>query len=216
MSEFAVIGLGRFGRAVVRSLAEAGHAVLAVDHDPARLDRVTDEAESVAEADTTDEASVESLELGRLACVVVTIGSRATEASLLTTAILRDLDVPRIVARAFDERHARLLLAIGAHEVINPENEIGHRLALRLSHPGIADELACGDATVALVEAPEAFAGRTLADLDLPRRHGVTVLLVHREGGRIPCPGGGERVESGDRLVVVGGADSVRGLAVLR
>lgn len=216
MSELAVIGMGRFGRAVVRSLAADGQKVLAVDRDAGRLDAVRDEAESVTQADTTDERTVAALDLARMDAVVVTIGSRATEASLLTTAILRDLEVPRIVARAFDERHARLLLAIGAHEVINPEDEMGHRLALRLAHPDVVDELKFSGSVVAQVEAPEAFAGRRLDELDLPGRHGVTVLVVVRGDRHIPHPDPGEHLESGDRLVVIGGSRDVRDLAVRR
>lgn len=214
MSDFAVIGLGRFGRAVVRSLAAAEQKVLAIDRDGGRLDAVSEEAESVVQADTTDERTVASLDLARMDAVVVTIGSRATEASLLTTAILRDLDVPRIVARAFGRRHARLLLAIGAHQVLNPEEEIGQRLALRLAHPGILDHLHCPGAVVAQVEAPEAFAGRSLEEVDLPRRHGVSVLVLVRGDRLIPNPPPEERLESGDRLVVMGDDDDVRSLAV--
>lgn len=216
MSEFAVIGLGRFGRAVVRSLAAAGQAVLAIDRDPLRIEQVADEAESTAQVDTTDERAVAALRLGRMACVVVTIGSRATEASLLTTAILRDSEVPRIVARSFDARHARLLLGIGAHEVINPEDEVGYRLALRLAHPGIVDLLQCAGAVVAQVEAPEAFAGRRLDELDPLRRLGATVLVLTRGERLIPNPPPDQRLESGDRLVVLGSDDAVRELAVRR
>ena len=216
MAEFAVIGMGRFGRSVARFLALEGQAVLAVDLDRARLDLVADEVDSVAVADTTDESSLASLQLGRMSCVVVTIGSRALEASLLTTAILRDLDIPRVVARAFDERHARLLLAIGAHEVINPEDEIGHRLALRLAHPDVADELRLGESSVAVVEAPEAFAGRPVAELDLVEEHAV-VLLAIRRGDRILAPPAPEEpLEGGDLLVILGDREAVRRLAALR
>ena len=121
MAEFAVIGIGRFGRAVALNLVAQGQGVLAVDLDPARLAGVAAEVDSTAVADTTDPDAVAVLGLERAACTVVAIGSRATEASLLTTAILAQREVPRVVARAFNERHARLLLAVGAHEVLNPE-----------------------------------------------------------------------------------------------
>lgn len=213
MAEFAVIGLGRFGRAVARSLALAGQAVLAVDRDVSRLERVADDVDSVVEVDVTDERSMRSLDLGRMSCVVVAIGSRAMEASLLTTAILRDHEVPRIVARALDERHARLLLAIGAHEVINPEDEIGRRLALSLAHPGVRGQLQLGERTVAEIELPEAFAGRRLDDLDLATEHGVQVLALRRGDGVEPCPAGEATVESGDTLVLLGEEEALERLA---
>ncbi|HVS16091.1 MAG TPA: TrkA family potassium uptake protein [Thermoanaerobaculia bacterium] len=214
--EFAVIGMGRFGRAVARSLAREGQAVLAIDLDPERLEQVSGEVDATTRADTTDEDAMAALRLDRMSCVVVAIGSRATEASLLTVAILRDLQVPRIVARSFDERHARLLLAIGANEVINPEDDMGARLAWLLARPGILDQFQLGDARVAEVEAPEAYVGRSLEELDLTGRHGLAILLLRRGEDVVANPGRQERIESGDVLVVLGGEQEIRGLATLR
>lgn len=213
MAEFAVIGMGRFGRAVASNLARLGQSVLAVDHDRERLDRVADEVDSVAVADVTDEPSVAALELDRMAAVVVTIGSRATEASLLATAILRDLGSTHIVARCFDERHARLLLAVGANEVLNPEDEMGHRLAVHLAHPTILDQFAYGDVAIAEVEAPEAFAGRTLAELELRTRFGVSVLSIRRGETTDANPAPDAPVESGDVLVLLGHEEAIAGVA---
>jgi trk system potassium uptake protein TrkA len=149
-----------------------------------------------------------------MACVVVTIGSRATEASILTVAILRELGVPRIVARAFDERHARLLLAIGANEVLNPEDEMGERLALHVARPGILDRFRCAGGWVAEVEAPEAFAGSALGDLDLA---GDVEVLAVRRGDRVEArPAADWRIESGDVLIVLGGEDAIHRIEALR
>lgn len=216
MSEFAVIGLGRFGRAVARSLSANGESVLAVDIAPDRLSRLAGDVDAVATADTTSEDAVKALRLERMSAVVVTIGSRATEASLLTTAILRELDVPRIVARAFDERHARLLLEIGASEVLIPEDEVGSRLALRLSAPRVLDQIPLGDVAIAEIETPEGFVGRSLAELGLRARRGVTVLAVRRDGETVPNPGGDQTIHEGDILVVMGRPDVVRDVAALK
>jgi trk system potassium uptake protein TrkA len=216
MAEFAVIGLGRFGRAVARSLVREGQAVLVIDHDPARLEALAGEVDATSRADTTDEQAMAALQLGRMACVVVTIGSRATEASVLTVAILRELRVPRIVARAFDERHARLLLAIGANEVLDPEDEIGSRLASRLVRPGVLDQIRFGDATVAEVEAPEAFVGSSLGELDLRKRLSLSVLAIQRGEEVTANPGAGATVESGDVLVLLGSEAAISRVAALR
>jgi trk system potassium uptake protein TrkA len=214
MAEFAVIGIGRFGRAVALNLAAQGQGVLAVDRDPARLARVAAEVAATAVADTTDPDAVAPLGLERVACTVVAIGERATEASLLTTAIVAQREVPRVVARAFNDRHARLLLAVGAHEVLNPEQEIGGRLALRLAHPGIRDRFGDGRATVAEVEAPEVWAGRTLGSLDL-RRRGVTALALLRAGSAETDLPPERALASGDRLVLLGPAEALHEVAAL-
>jgi trk system potassium uptake protein TrkA len=216
VAELAVIGLGRFGRAVARSLAREGQAVLAIDHDPARLEAVAGEVDATARADTTDEQAIRALKLDRMSCVVVTIGSRATEASVLTVAILRELKIPRIVARAFDERHARLLLAIGANEVLNPEDEIGARLASRLVRPGILDQIRFGDARVAEVETPEAFVGSSLEDLDLRNRLDLAVLAIQRGDEVTVNPAAGAIVETGDVLVLLGSEEAIKRVAALR
>ena len=216
MADFAVIGMGRFGRAVARSLVSDGQAVLCVDRDPGRLARVADEVDATARADTTDEQAVGALKLDRMSVVVVAIGSRATEASILTVAILRELGVPRIVARAFDERHGRLLLAIGASEVLNPEDEIGARLALRLARPSILDQFRLGDGTLAEVEVPEAWVGTPLGELDPRGGWGITILAVRRREEVSINPGPESLLESGDILVVLGEDEAVEAVAALR
>lgn len=215
MAEMAVIGLGRFGRSVARSLAEQGEAVLAIDHDPERLARVEDLVDLTARIDSTDEGTMAKLALDQLAAVVVTIGGRAPEASVLTTAICREQGVPRIIARAFDSRHARLLLAIGAHEVVHPEEEVGRLLANRLAHPGLIAELPFGEASLAEIEAPEALVGRSLHDLDLRRELDVSILAIRRADGQtVVNPGPDDSAESGDVLFVLGTPEAVHALAV--
>lgn len=215
MADFAIIGLGRFGRAVARSLGLEGQEVLAIDLNPDRLDAVKADVERVVVADTTDEAVVAALGLEQMTCVVVTMGSRATEASVLTTAILREIGVPRIVARAFDERHARLLLAIGAHEVMNPEEELARHLATRLAHPGIVADMRFGDAVLAEVETPEAFVDRPLSEIDLSNRYGITVLALRREGETRINPSAGDAPASGDVLVLLGPPEAIRKVSAL-
>jgi trk system potassium uptake protein TrkA len=124
--------------------------------------------------------------------------------------------VPRIVARAFDERHARLLLAIGANEVLDPEDEIGTRLASRLVRPGVLDQIHFGDATVAEVEAPEAFVGSSLGELDLRKRLSLSVLAIQRGDQVTANPGAGATVESGDVLVLLGSEAAISRVAALR
>lgn len=215
MAEFAVIGLGRFGRAVVHNLALEGQDVLAIDRDPERLKLVDREAESTLCLDTTEEQALISTPLGRIATVVVTIGSRAPEASLLTVAVLKELHVPRIVARAFDSRHARLLLELGAHEILNPEDEMAQRFAMRLAHPGIADQMRLGEVRVADVELPEAFVGLSLEELALGAKYDAVLLALRRGSESIVDPGLDQRIESGDRAILMGPGASLERISGL-
>lgn len=216
VGQFVVIGLGIFGRTVAVNLARSGHSVLAVDLDQREVDRVAPELDSVVRADATDEQALRELRLERVSCAVVAIGAQSMEASILTTALLRQMGVPRIVARSLSELHARVLRAVGAHEVVSPEEEMGHRLARRLSQPNVLERLELGeDAELVELAAPESFIGKTLVDLKVRQRFGVTVVAVRRAGSVRASLGAGDRLESGDVLVVIGDPEGASRLAAL-
>ena len=176
VGQFVVIGLGMFGRNVALNLARSGQAVLAIDLDQEEVDRLAPDLDSVIRADATDEEALRELRLERMSCAVVAIGAQSMEASILTTALLRQIGVPRIVARSLSELHARVLRAVGAHEVVSPEEEMGQRLARRLAEPSVLERLELGDdAQLAELAAPESFIGKSLVELDgapAVRRHG--------------------------------------------
>jgi len=214
--EFAVIGLGQFGRAVALSLVREGAAVLAIDALQERAQQVEAEVDAVAVADATSELALEELGLERMSCVVVAMGARARETSILTTALLRQRGIPRIISRAANELHGRVLLAVGAHEIINPELQMGQRLARNLAHPTIMEQLAL-DENTNLVElaCPEQFIGKAVEEVDLKRRYGVSLVALRRGSQVIPSINIGERLQRGDRMLVVGPPASVRRVASL-
>lgn len=214
--EFAVIGLGRFGWSVAVNLARQGQSVLAVDHDPARVQAISAEVDSAVACDTTDEASLAELRLERASCVVVAIGAEAKEASILTTTLLRQAGVPRIVARASSDLHARVLLAVGAHEVVNPEKEMGERMARQLARPSIVEQLPLGEgATLAELALPEGFAGKTLIELEVRRRFDLSVVAIRRQGKIHSHLLGMGPLQTGDVLFVIGSPEAIARLAAL-
>ena len=214
--QFVVIGLGTFGRNVALNLARSGQAVLAVDRSEAEVATLAGELDAVVCADASDESTLREIGVDRMACAVVAIGAESMEASILVTALLRQLGVPRIIARALTELHARVLHAVGAHEVVSPEAEMGLRLARRLAEPNVIARLELGgDAELAELAAPEAFVGKSLVELDVRRRFSVTVVALRRRGGTLANLGGEERVEAGDVMVAIGTPEAIRRLAAL-
>lgn len=213
--KFAVIGLGQFGSTIACALAREGQSVLAIDKDRKQVEAIAHQVDDALSLDATDEQALSDLGLGRISCAVVTLGSEAREASILATALLQQLGVPCIVARAYNELHARVLRAVGAHEVIDPETEMGERLAIRLANPAIADLIRLGDASIAQIEAPEALAGRSLADLEMRDRFKVSVLALRRGEIVKANPRASETIESGDVLVLLGHADAIKRLGSL-
>ena len=200
-----VVGLGQFGMALATSLAEKGVEVLACDQNE---DLVRAVAPIVAEAiclDATDEAALARTNPDRRDLCVCAIGNEAREASIIATALLRQLGAKRLVARATDPLHERILRLIGAHDVINPEKAFGERFATRVLYTDVVDEILLGnDLVLTELHPPEAFVGRTLADLALPRRYEVTVVALRRpDQDAVELPSATRRLEADDLLIVV-------------
>jgi len=212
--EYVVIGLGSFGKALVEALSGLGASVLAIDIDPAAVQVVSDELDVVAvRADATDESALRELEVQQMDCAVVALGVEAKDASILTTALLAQLGVPQIVARSLGSLHSRVLRAVGAHQVVYPEEEMGRRLARQLATPAVLDRLELGEeAILAEVEAPESFMGKSLADIDIRRRFSVTVVALRRGEKVIASIDPRRRFRSGDVMVVLGNSEAIEKL----
>jgi trk system potassium uptake protein TrkA len=210
VGEFVVIGLGMFGRMVATSLAREGQTVLAIDINEDEVNRMATELDAVVRADATDEEALRNLRLDRVSCAVVAIGAESMEASILATALLRQIGVPRIVARSLSDLHARVLRAVGAHEVVSPEVEMGQRLAYRLSHPNVLDRVDLGDnIELAELEVPAQYVGKTLVELDVRRRFDITVVAIHRGDKIVANPSRNEALQAGETLMVIGSSSAV-------
>jgi trk system potassium uptake protein len=200
-----VVGLGQFGMSVARTLAERGVEVLAVD---IQEDRVRVAASFVAEAacfDATDTDALARTSPDRREVCVCAIGDEAKEASIICTALLRQMGAKRIIARSNDDIHARILKLVGAHQVVNPEQQFGERFASQILHESILGELPLGeDLLITEFQPPAAFVGHTLADLQLPRRFGITAVAIRRaRRSVVVLPNPQEPLEADDVLVVV-------------
>jgi trk system potassium uptake protein TrkA len=190
---------------VARTLAERGVEVLAVD---IQEDRVRVAASFVAEAacfDATDTDALARTSPDRREVCVCAIGDEAKEASIICTALLRQMGAKRIIARSNDDIHARILKLVGAHQVVNPEQQFGERFASQILHESILGELPLGeDLLITEFQPPAAFVGHTLADLQLPRRFGITAVAIRRaRRSVVVLPNPQEPLEADDVLVVV-------------
>ncbi|MGQ0614988.1 MAG: potassium channel family protein [Planctomycetaceae bacterium] len=202
---FAVIGLGQFGKALCAALAGSGCEVLAVDRDPNAIEAVKSAVAMAAIADVRDRAAMKELFTSRFDAAVVAIGTNL-EAAILATLFLREAGVPRIVAEASSPDRAEVLERVGATQIISPELEVGKRLAKRLANPNLIEFLPLLEGYAAIeVEAPEWTHGKTLAELDFHRKHGLAVLAILAPGGKYALvPGGSARIEKGAKLTLVG------------
>lgn len=200
-----VVGLGQFGTSVAKALASRGVEVLGIDVVEERVQAV---AADVAEAmcfDATDLDALTRVSPEKRDVCLCAIGDEAKDASIICTALLRQTGAPRVIARANDAVHARILKLVGAHQVVNPERAFGERFASQIVHAGIKGEMLLGEGVLLTeVETPEPFFGKSLGELRLPSRFGVTVVAIRRHGtGAVVLPEAETTVAAGDTIVLV-------------
>jgi trk system potassium uptake protein len=215
-SQYLVVGLGRFGGALAEDLIAHGHEVLGVDADPKLVQSFAQKLTHVVEADSTDAEAMRQLGAGDFEVAVVAIGTEV-EASILTTSVLVDLGVPRIVAKAISEPHGKILSRVGAHRVVFPEHDMGLRVARSLAGRDVIDYMELDPGFVLLeTKAPPDLVGKTLAEAEVRRRYGLTVVSVKGEGKPATYATPETLIEEGDILVVAGETRRVEEFVQLR
>jgi trk system potassium uptake protein len=209
-----VVGLGRFGSALAETLEGQGHQVLGIDADPRIVQDLTDRLTHVVEADSTDSEAMRQLGAGEFGRAVVGIGTDL-EASILTTSVLVDLEVPDIWAKAITGPHGRILERVGAHHVVYPEHDMGRRVAHLVT--GRMIEFVQLDEGFALIELkpPKQVVRRSLGEAQVRSRYGITVVCIKPEGGSFTYATPETVPGPDDILVVAGTTDRVQGFAEL-
>ena len=206
--QFAVIGLGRFGRAVCRTLLSLGHEVLGIESNRDLIRSVQDEeiATHVIEADATNLFALREAGLRNVDSVVIAIGTDL-EASLLIALNLLELGQTSILAKASHRRYGMVLERVGGGQVrvVYPEEQMGERVAHSLGGLGVMESIDLDPHTsIVEVAAPRHLVGRTLAEANVRQNFGVTVIAILRAGIVNATPSGLDRVEPGDILALVG------------
>ena len=201
---FAVIGLGRFGGSICRTLTDEGMEVLAIDQNEERVNEYSMIASHAVVGDTTDEAVLKSLGIRNFDHVVVAIGDDI-QSSILTTLILKELGVGRITAKAQNDYHGKVLRKIGADYVVHPERDMGKRIAHNMASGNIVDYLEISDEhSIVEIAANEKLAGHTIMDLDIRKKYGLNIVAIKRGDSIIVSPQAVETIYLNDVLVVIG------------
>ena len=212
--QFAVIGLGRFGRAVCRTLYNLGYDVLGVDVDEklvaqALSDRLTTNA---IRLDCTEVNALKEAGIFELDTVIVAIGNYLEE-SIITTLNLKEAGVKYVVAKASSEIHGKLLKKVGSDLVVYPEDEAGCELAYTLTKPGILDRFELDpDNSIVEVSVPEKFDGKTLAEIKLRGHYGLNVLAVGSDEKFMINPPPQYVLQQGLSMVVIGSNEDINRL----
>ncbi len=200
----AVIGLGRFGQSVARTLHELHYDVTAVDIDERKVADASEFVTLAVQGDGTDEEMLRSLQIERSNVAIVAQGTRL-EASILATLVLKRLGIPWVVAKATSELQGEVLHRVGADRVIFPEREAGVRLAHTLGVPRIDDYISLSPTSgVAKFTAPPGLSGRTVAEAHTACGARLSVLALKRGRHVITTPSLSELISPGDELIVIG------------
>jgi len=210
--QFVVVGLGRLGISMVVTLDSLDHEVLGIDKRADVIQEVADDLPNVhlVAADATDEEAMRGLNVDSFDAAAVMIGEDHVEAGILATATLKEVGVPKIVARATGGIHARVLERVGADRVIQPELEIGEQLARTMASPALLDYVDFGE-DEALIEArvPPEWLDKSLAELALSHEKGLTIVALKPKGGPGVLPHGDTVLQADDVLVVGGSREAL-------
>lgn len=200
---FAVIGLGQFGRSIVKELVDNGMDVIALDNNEEVAKEVANDLPTTFIADSTDEKALKELGIGDVDAAIVAFGDNQ-EASVLTTVILRELGVKNIIVRVDDDYYVPIMKKLGATEVITPQKAAGTALANRIGNEDFQDYYKLDNkySVVSIIINP-GFFPVTLKDMNPKNVYGVNVVLVRR-GSKSFVPGGNDSLLPDDTVYVVG------------
>jgi trk system potassium uptake protein len=209
--QFAVIGMGRFGASVARTLSSMGYEVLGLDSDESKVNELKDVLTHALVGDATEEEVLESLGLRNFDCVVVAV--RDIESSIMITVMLKEMGVKQVIAKASGELHGRVLAKVGVDRVVYPERDMGARIAQNLVSANMVDFIELSsDYSIAEIVASNGCVGKSLSQLSLRQKYGVNVVAIKRGSHINVSPNADDVIERNDILVVIGNTSDLHRL----
>lgn len=215
MQRFAVIGLGRFGSRLAANLTAAHQEVIAVDKSSRIVEEIRDQVTTAVALDATDEQALRAQGVDQVDIAVVGIGGHF-EAAALTTVVLKQIGVKKVISRAVTPTAADILRRIGADDVVNPEDESADRWAVTLANPWFLSRFELDEKhSIVEMPVPPTWAGKTLIELKLRKDWGIHIVAIRStpeaEGGpkrrqtlHIPMP---DRPLEKDAVLMMLGSD---------
>lgn len=204
--QFLIIGLGRFGSSIAKTIYELGHDVLAIDKDEEKVQEISDYVTHAVQMDSTDESILKTLGVTNFDVAVVTIGSNLQD-SVMATLILKELGVKYIIAKANNELHAKVLTKIGADKVVLPERDMGTRVAHNLVSSNILDYIELSEEySILEIEAIKEWFNKSLKEIEIRKKYGINVVAIKRGEKVNISPSAEDIIKENDVLVALGSA----------
>lgn len=205
MKQIAILGLGRFGRALARTLVEMGHDVMGVDANEAVVEKMAPVLTNCVQADVMDEQTLLSLGVTNFDIVVVGIGNSDMQASIFTTLMLKEMGVEHVVCKVSSNKHARILLKLGADRVVYPERDMGMRFAHSIAQSDVLEfiELSA-EYSMMEINAPKYLIGKSLKESDVRSKYNINIVAIKRGKKIMVNPSPDAVLEQGDVLLAIG------------
>ncbi|MDD4775255.1 MAG: TrkA family potassium uptake protein [Syntrophomonas sp.] len=202
--QFAVLGIGRFGESLIKELVRMGYDVLAVDLDEELIRDAVEYSTHAVQADSMDEQVLKALGIANFDAVIVAIGENM-QSNILTTILLKELGVKKVVAKAKNLMHGKVLEKIGADLVIYPERDMAIKLARSLASQNFMEQITLStDYSIIEITTPKSFINQNLRQIGLRPKMNVTILAIRRGEEIFVVPGPDQQIVSGDILVALG------------
>ncbi|OMP67006.1 potassium channel family protein [Domibacillus epiphyticus] len=202
--QYAVIGMGRFGSSVAKQLYDAGQEVMGIDIEEKQVEDAELFITHGAVADTTVKATLKSLGIRNVDCVIVAIGSNM-QASILTVLLLKEIGIKKVIAKALNEQHGQVLEKVGADWIVYPDKDMGERVAHQLLSPNVINFIELSkEYSIEEINIPENMVGKSLRELDIRANYNVSVIAVMSHGDILISPSSTQTIHKGDILIVIG------------
>lgn len=204
-----IVGCGRFGFSLLSFLAAKGIDVLVLDKNREVVQRVSALTARAVQGDAAEDGVLKEAGFSECNAVVIAIGANM-EGSILAAMALKEMQIPLIIAKAVTELHGKVLEHVGVNRVLYPDKDMAAKVARILLTPSILDYVEVSDgAGVIEIAAPKKLNGKTLAELNIRKLHGVIVLAIEKRNtitGKktIWVPDADDMIETNDIMVVFG------------
>ena len=202
--QFVIIGLGRFGASIAKTLYALGNDVLAIDKKEDLVQEISDSVTHAIQMDATDESALRTLGIRNFEVAVVTIGDNI-QSSIMATLLVKELGFKYIIAKGNSDIHAKVLYKIGADRVILPEKDMGVRVAHNLVSSNILDYIELSpDYSIIEIDSPNEWCNKTMKELNLRSKYGINVIAIKKNHDVNISPYADDQIQEGDIIVAIG------------
>lgn len=218
MKKFAVIGLGNFGFFATKALYEDGNEVIAIDLDKSKVQAIDAYCSEAIVLQATDKEKLKALGLENMDGVIVSTGTKIST-SILICNYLQEIGVKKILVKAQDEDHGKILKKVGATEIIHPERDMAVRVSRSLSQPNVMDFIPLSDDyDLVQVDPPKEFIGKSLKTLNLRARYNIHIIAIKElvPENFILVPHADFVIKDSDILMILGKSEDIRKIRVLK